>query len=75
MFIKKRLPWSINLYIDEERLPKDDERDLLLDQLLNNIETDYLKTIGVVFDTPLKNNCAIEVDLSDEKKYEKFLYS
>lgn len=74
-FLKKRLPWSINLYIDEERLPKDDERDLMLEQLLNNVKTDYLKTISVVFDTPFKNGCVIEVDLSDEKKYEKYLYS
>lgn len=74
-FVKKRLPWSINLYIDtSERLSKDEERELLLNDLLNNVSSNYLKTIYVIFTTPLKKDCALEVDLSDEEKYEKLLY-
>ncbi len=75
-FVKKRIPWKINLYVDTgERLSKEEERDLLLDELLNGIKTDYLKCVRIIFDTPAKKNYAMEIDLSDEKKYEDFLYS
>ena len=37
-FVNKRLPWKINIYIDTgESLTKEDERDLILDELLNGI--------------------------------------
>jgi hypothetical protein len=75
-FVNKRLPWKINLYIDTgEKLSKQDERDLILDELLNGIQTEYLKSVSVIFTTPLKKDCVIEIDLTDEKKYENFLYS
>ena len=75
-FVNKRLPWKINIYIDTgEKLTKQDERDLILDELLNGIETEYLKSVCVVFTTPLKKDCVIEIDLTDEEKYQDFLYS
>ena len=40
-FVNKRLPWKINIYIDTgEKLTKEDERDLILDELLNGIQTE-----------------------------------
>lgn len=75
-FVNKRLPWKINIYIDTgENLTKEDERDLILDELLNGIKTEYLKSVCVVFTTPLKKDCVIEIDLTDEEKYQDFLYS
>lgn len=54
-FVKKRLPWKINILIDTGiRLDKDDERDLILNQLLEGIESDYLTKVTVTFNTPLK---------------------
>jgi len=74
-FVKKRLPWKVNINIDTGiRLDKDDERDLILDQILEGVETDYLSKVTVTFNTPLKD-VTLEVDLSDETKYEKFIYS
>jgi hypothetical protein len=74
-FVKKRLPWKVNINIDTGiRLDKDDERDLILDQILEGVETDYLSKVTVTFNTPLKD-VTLEVDLSDETKYEKFVYS
>jgi hypothetical protein len=74
-FVKKRLPWKVNINIDTGiRLDKDDERDLILDQILEGVETDYLSKVTVTFNTPLRD-VTMEIDLLDEKKYEKFIYS
>ena len=74
-FTIKRLPWKINLIIDTGlKLDKEDEREILLNELLEGIETDYLSTVTVTFTTPLKE-VTMSIDLSDEKKYEHYLYS
>ena len=74
-YVNKRLPWKINLRIDAgERLNKEDERDLLLYELLNGVESDYLSYVLITFSTPLKETI-MEINIKDEKKYEKFLYS
>lgn len=74
-FVKKRLPWNINMKIDTGiRLDKHDERNLILDQILEGLKTDYLTKVTVTFNTPLKD-VTLEIDLSDEAKYEKFIYS
>jgi len=74
-FTIKRLPWKINLVIDTgEKLDREEERDILLEELLNGVESDYLSTVTVTFTTPLKE-ITMNIDLSDEKKYEQYLYS
>ena len=74
-FTIKRLPWKINLVIDTGiKLNKEDERDLIIDEILNGIESDYLSTVTVTFTTPLKETTML-IDLSDERKYEEYLYS
>lgn len=73
-FTIKRLPWKINLVIDTGiKLDKDDEREILLQELLDGVETDYLSTVVVTFTTPLKET-TMAIDLKDEKKYEEYLY-
>ena len=75
VYLKKRLPWVINLQIDMGiKLNKEDEREILLEELLNGIESDYLSTIEISFITPYKP-VTIEVDLRNEEKYENFLYT
>lgn len=73
-FVEKRLPWKIELRIDTGvRLDKEDEREILLRELLDGIESDYLTTVVVTFITPHKET-TILVDLKHEERYEKFLY-
>lgn len=73
-FIRRRLPWKINLIIDTGlRVDKEEERDIFLEQLLNDVETDYLSELTVTFTTPLKE-VTMKIDLRNESKYEKFLY-
>lgn len=72
-FAKKRLPWKINLIIDTGiKLDKDDERELMLSQILDNVESDYMTMVKVTFTTP-KKEVTIDVDISDEERYEKYL--
>ena len=74
-FTKKRLPWKINLKIDTGlKLDKEDEREILLEEILNGVESDYLSFVTVTFTTPLKE-ITMNIDFSDEKKYEHYLYS
>lgn len=74
-FLNRRLPWKININIDLGIiLDKDDERELILNELLDGIESDYLSTVTVSFKTPLKD-VIIVVDLKNEPIYEKFIYS
>lgn len=74
-FTIKRLPWKINLVIDTGmKLDREEEREILLEELLNGVESDYLSTVTVTFTTPLKE-ITMNIDLSDEKKYEHYLYS
>jgi hypothetical protein len=74
-FAKKRLPWKIDLKIDTGlKLDKEDEREILLQELLDGIETDYLSIVTVTFTTPLKET-TMSIDLKDEGKYEEYLYS
>jgi hypothetical protein len=74
-YVVKRLPWKIYLHIDTgQRLPKEAEREIFLEELLDGIESDYMSYVVVTFTTPLKQTM-IEVNLKDEARYEKFLYS
>lgn len=73
-FVKKRIPWKINLdVVIERRYNLEDERDLILEGLLNGIETNVLPIVTITFTSPLKETTMI-IDLSDESKYEQFLY-
>ena len=73
-FVRKRIPWKINLVIDTGiKLDKEEEREIILNELLEGVESDYLTTVVVKFTTPLKET-TLEVDLKDEEKYQKFLY-
>ena len=74
-FTEKRLPWKINLQLDTGvKMSKGEEREILLNEILEGVESDYLTTVTVTFTTPLKET-TIEVDLRDEDKYQNFLYS
>lgn len=73
-FTKKRIPWKINLKIDTgPNIPLQEEREMLIDELLDGVGNKLMKKVIVTFTTPLKET-TIEVDLRNESKYERFLY-
>ena len=73
-FVKRRLPWKVNLVIDTGlKLDKEEEREIMLLEILDDIESDYMTTVKVTFTTP-KKEVTLDIDLSDEEKYSKYLY-
>jgi hypothetical protein len=73
-FTKKRIPWKINLVIDTgPNIPLQEEREMLINELLEGVENKIMTTVIVTFMTPLKE-VTLEIDLRDEVKYEEFLY-
>lgn len=73
-FVKKRVPWKVDLVIDTGiPLQKDEERQVLLGELLDGVENDWLWQVTVTFTTPLKLT-TLKIDLKDEEKYKEFLY-
>lgn len=74
-FLNRRLPWKINIKIDTGiKLDKDEEREIILEEILNGVESDYQSSVVVTFTTPLKNT-TIEINLKDEKRYQDYLYT
>lgn len=74
-FLKKRIPWKINLIIDTgPKLGVEEEREIFLNNILYNIESDYMNIINVKFITPIKE-MSINIDLSNQDIYEKYLYN
>jgi hypothetical protein len=74
-FVRRRLPWKINLVIDTGiKLDKEEEREIILQELLDGVEADYLGIVTVTFNTPLKET-TMEIDLKNESKYEDHLYN
>jgi len=74
-FVNKRIPWKIKLTIDTGiQLDKEDQREIVLEELLNDVESDYLKIITASFTTPMKDVSLI-IDLREEEKYQNFLYN
>jgi hypothetical protein len=55
------------------QLSKDEEREILLNELLEGLESDFLSIVTVTFTTPLKD-VTMEIDLKEEEKYQNFLY-
>ena len=75
-FIKKRLPWDINLQINTgNQISKEEEREILLNQLLYDEDDDLndMFTFQISFLTPLKEVTMI-INLLDEDRYEIFLF-
>jgi len=73
-FVNKRLAWKIHLYVDTGApMKKEDERDIILDELLNGIESEEISKVKIKFTSPLKE-VSMEIDLKNEGKYQEFLY-
>lgn len=73
-FVDKRLPWKIKLNISIiEKYDLREKRGLILNNLLNGENNDVSPIITISFITPLKE-MNMEIDITDEKKYEKYIY-
>jgi hypothetical protein len=74
-FVNKRIAWKIKLDVTiDKRYKLEDERDILLNDILYDIESNILPIVIITFISPLKDTTMV-IDLKDEEKYEKFLYN
>jgi hypothetical protein len=74
-FVKKRIPWDIHLDIQVDmRYNKDTERDIIIDNILNDSDDKFLPMVTVIFRSPLKE-ATILIDIQDPNRYEKHLYN
>lgn len=73
-FLIRKVGYSINLSLEVgPKLSLEDQREVLLDGILNDDEIDYLNLVVVQFKTPLKE-VNMQIDLNKESKYEDYLY-
>lgn len=77
-FIKKRVIWDIDFYIEPVIVDKSEDRKSILNSLLNKDKSEWdnnpIHFVKVKFKTPLKK-VEMTIDTRDESKYEKFIYS
>lgn len=74
-FLRKKLGYAIDLQIEcGPKFTKDVQRDLFINNILNDIEFEHMNLIVVEFKTPLKS-VTLQINLNDEEKYEQYLYS
>lgn len=74
-FLKKRLPHDIEFTIEVgPKLPKDEQRDKVIDSILNEEHIGILNLVVINFKTGYKE-VSIQIDLDREDKYENYLYS
>lgn len=77
-FIKKRVIWDIDFYMEHVEVDKSEDRNSILKSLLNKDKSDWennpIHFVNIKFKTPLKK-IEMTIDTRDEEKYEKFIYS
>lgn len=69
-FLEKKLPFKIDYVFDIPRLSLEDRRDLLLNTILNKVESSYIITVN--FKTGIKSS-TIYIDLAKEREYDEYL--
>jgi hypothetical protein len=73
-FIFKKTRYSINIKLETgPKFPLEEQRNILLDSLLNDDDIYNLNLIVVHYKTPLKE-VSMQIDLNNKYKYEEYLY-
>jgi len=74
-FLRRKVGYSIDLKIEcGPKFSIEDQRELVIDNLLNQEEFDHMNLVVAQFKTALKE-VNIQIDLNQEEKYESYLYS
>ncbi len=73
-FLKRKIGYSIDLSVEcGPKITIDEKRDLLLENILNDENNDYMNLVVVSFKTALKE-VNMQIDLNKEHNYEDYLY-
>jgi len=74
-FLRRKVGYSIDLKIEcGPKFSIEDQRELVIENILNNDDFDHMNLIVAQFKTSLKD-VTIQIDLNKESKYEDYLYS
>jgi len=74
-FLRKKVGYSIELSLEcGPKIPKQEQRDNLIDGILNDEEIIYLNLVVVEFRTSYKS-VSLQIDLNQEDKYDQYLYA
>ena len=74
-FLRRKVGYKIDLKIEcGPKFSLEDQRELVIENLLNDEEFDHMKLVVATFKTALKE-VNIQIDLNKEEKYEHYLYS
>jgi len=73
-FLIRKVGYSIKLQLEVgPKLSLEDQREKLIEGILNDDEVEYLNLVVVQFKTSLKE-VNMQIDLNREDKYEEYLY-
>ena len=73
-FLKRKVGYQIDLRIEVgPKMSLQDQRDLVIDSLINDDELNFMNLVTAEFKTGFKS-VNFQVDLNDEDKYEQYLY-
>ena len=74
-FLRRKIGYSIDLKIEcGPKFSLEDQRELVIENILNDEEFDHMNLVVAQFKTALKE-VNIQIDLNQEEKYENYLYS
>lgn len=72
-FVKNKLGADLNIKIDYETKSLEEEREIMLNNLLNDEKTDYQSIIHVSFNTSTRY-VTMDINIKDVEKYSNYLY-
>jgi len=74
-FLRRKVGYSIELSIEcGPKMSKEDQRESLIDGILNDDNISYLNLVVVQFKTSYKS-VSLQIDLNQEDKYDQYLYA
>ncbi len=73
-FVRRKIGYNIDLKIEVgPKLSLEDQRESVIDNLLNDVDVDLMNLVVVKFKTGDKE-ANIQINLNNEEKYEEYLY-
>lgn len=74
-FLKKKLKYDLNVKIEcGPKISIEENRDQVLENILNDEDYKFFHLVTVEFKTSF-GEVNLQIDISDEEKYEQYLYS
>ena len=74
-FLRRKVGYQIHLKIEVgPKMSLQDQRDLVIDSLINDDDLNFMNLVVVEFKTGFKS-VNLQIDLNEEDKYEQYLYS